>query len=470
MKFTILGHACMYVEANGTSILIDPWVIGSCYWRSWWNFPEPDRELVRSIKPDYIYITHLHWDHFHGPSLHLFDPDTKILVPRAPTTRMVDDLRMLKFHNIHEIPHGSGFELAPGFRIHSYQFGPVSIDSAAILTDGERVLFDANDCKLFGRSLRHIQERFPKIDFVFRSHSSANPFPYCIEDYKTKFPTFRTKQDYIEEFTYFGLSLGARYAIPFASNHCFLHRETIHFNETAVLPNLVQEYYNATAAKLGRPSECVVMPPGSSWSDTAGFNLVNFDYSQQQKYVAYLGEKYREKLARQYAKEERVSGSFSAFSKYFQGLFATLPAMVRRLLMPKVIFRVKESRGERLWLLDGPAGKVREIETLEPCDFIMEVAALVINDCSRKRMFSTWTPSKRVKIVLQNSGMGKVGMLLNLLDYYENDGLPFRRNFSSRQMGIRIKRWREPFDLLVAGVRMKMKGKDFKVTDLYPLR
>ena len=72
----------------------------------------------------------------------------------------------------------------------------------------------------------------PKIDFVFKSHSSATAIPYCIEGYEETFSDRRTKSDYIEEFCRFALSIGARYAIPFASNHCFLHRETMHGGPT----------------------------------------------------------------------------------------------------------------------------------------------------------------------------------------------------------------------------------------------
>lgn len=47
-------------------LLIDPWLTGSCYWRSWWNYPEPPAEILQSLESTHIYITHLHWDQYHG--------------------------------------------------------------------------------------------------------------------------------------------------------------------------------------------------------------------------------------------------------------------------------------------------------------------------------------------------------------------------------------------------------------------
>src|SRR5262249_22372528 len=180
MKFTILSHAGLCVEHNGVRIISDPWLLGSCYWRSWWNFPEPPADLIEGLKPDYIYLTHLHWDHFHGASLKkLFSRTTPILVPQVPTTRMLRDLAWLGFHNVTEVPHGGQIQLGKDFALHSYQFD-IAVDSAVLLVGGGYTIFNCNDCKSFGLPLKQITNRFPKIDFVLKSYSSASAIPFCI--------------------------------------------------------------------------------------------------------------------------------------------------------------------------------------------------------------------------------------------------------------------------------------------------
>ena len=67
MRFSILAHACMQVEADGKSLVCDPWLTGSAYWGSWWNYPPVSKHIFERLNPDFIFITHLHWDHFHGP-------------------------------------------------------------------------------------------------------------------------------------------------------------------------------------------------------------------------------------------------------------------------------------------------------------------------------------------------------------------------------------------------------------------
>ena len=193
MQFTILSHAGLLVEHAGTRIVSDPWLRGSCYWRSWWNYPEPPAELVDNLRTDYIYLTHLHWDHFHGPSLRRLlesNPKVRVLVPKVPTRRMLEDLEYLGFRDILEIPHGSSLRLGEDFTLHSFQFG-TAVDSAMVLTGGGYTLFNANDCKHFGLPLRQITRKFPRIDFVFRSHSSASPIPYCVDGYTEAFPNLR---------------------------------------------------------------------------------------------------------------------------------------------------------------------------------------------------------------------------------------------------------------------------------------
>ena len=45
--------------------------------------------------PDYIFLSHIHWDHFQGPSLRRFNKDTIILIPQDPFERMKEDLKKI---------------------------------------------------------------------------------------------------------------------------------------------------------------------------------------------------------------------------------------------------------------------------------------------------------------------------------------------------------------------------------------
>lgn len=471
MKFTILSHAGVCVEHAGVRVVCDPWLIGSCYWRSWWNFPEPPPELVRDLAPDFIYLTHLHWDHFHGPSLQrLFSRDTRILVPKVPTRRMVDDLQYLGFHHVTEVPHGARVPLGKDFTLQSYQFG-LGVDSAAVFRAGDRVLYNANDCKHFGLPLRQITKEYPQIDFVLRSHSSASPLPYCVEGHTNAFAGYRTQEHYIEEFSRFALHIGARYAVPFASNHCFLHRDTFAFNETAVSPEDVRSRYQQLAASANLRSECVVMAPGSSWSADHGFALVPFDYSKRVEHVQTLLHRHQAELERQYEKEAAALVDFEAFRAYFTDFVRAIPRPLRRAFGPGIVFRTRDARGEHDLLVDVAGQRVDISATRRSGCVVIETPALVLNDCTRVRMFSVWGASKRLRLRLPVAQhLGTAMNLFSLLDLYELDMLPLAKNFTLRSLGVRARRWRDAAESVRLAVKHKVLRRRFDLAGLYALR
>ncbi|MEN9214863.1 MAG: hypothetical protein Q6K12_06480, partial [Gloeomargarita sp. DG_1_6_bins_138] len=74
----------------------------------------------------------------------------------------------------------------------------------------------------------------------------------------------------------------------------------------------------------------------------------------------------------------------------------------------------------------------------------IQIPALVVNDCCRKRMFSTWGPSKRLRIRLApTASWVEVRLFLSLLDAWENEYLPVWQHLQPRYLGIWLRRWRE---------------------------
>jgi UDP-MurNAc hydroxylase len=382
---------------------------------------------------------------------------------------MVRDLEWLGFYNVTEIPHGSQVHLGKDFTLSSYQFGP-SVDSAMLLSGGGYTLFNCNDCKYFGLPLRQITRRFPKIDFVLRSHSSASAVPYCIDGYKDIFPELRRQQDYIEEFCRFALFVGARYAVPFASNHCFLHKETFHFNDTVVVGDDIPAYYGQLTKEVKCQSQCVVMPPGSSWSDKDGFQILSFDYSNRDEYLQGLLTRHEGQLARQYVKEEQTLADFEAFRLYFENFLRAIPWLVRKWLRYRIVFRTRDQKGEHNWLVDFAEGKVEVMAESDNQFVVLETPPLVLNDCTKNWMFSVWTASKRVKIYLPSPiDLDSVNTLFSLLDLYELETLPLWKNLSRRALSNRLRRWREILEAVHLFFKHKVLGRHFVMADLYDL-
>ena len=74
MKLSTLGHATLLLTAaeGGAPILVtDPWLFGSCYWRSWWlERPASKQQIERIAQAQFCYLTHEHPDHIGGIVAH----------------------------------------------------------------------------------------------------------------------------------------------------------------------------------------------------------------------------------------------------------------------------------------------------------------------------------------------------------------------------------------------------------------
>jgi UDP-MurNAc hydroxylase len=232
----------MLIEHSGKRLLLDPWIIGSAYWRSWWHFPESVPLNDEMLSADWIYLTHQHFDPFHYPSLRKFRKDLAILIPRRPVPSMEEALADLGFTNVVSMPHGKTLVLEGGFSLTSYQGGWMD-DSAIVIQCDGTTLINLNDCKLEDAVLDRIVRRHGPIDFVFRSHSFAQAYPECYTSPNEEDLTLRKKEDYFRDFINASRRCRARYAVPFASNVCFLHRETIDKNEDSVNPKMIAAHW-----------------------------------------------------------------------------------------------------------------------------------------------------------------------------------------------------------------------------------
>ncbi len=211
------------------------------------------------------------------------------------------------------------------------------------------------------------------------------------------------------------------------------------------------------------------MPPGSSWSDRGGFEIVPFDFERREEYVELLFERNSLKLAEQTATEAAAIADLAAFQGYFEGFLHALPSLVRTRLKP-VVFRVKDAVGTHHWVVEPGRHLIEVSDAPPPGAVIFEVHAFVLNDCARLKMFSVWTASKRIRIHLPSAeALRDANLWFTLLDLYEVDALPIVKNFSLRALGVRLRRWREPVEVTAILFRRLFLKQRFSVSRVYPL-
>src|SRR5215467_14011710 len=85
MQITFLGQAGLFIETKGKSILCDPW-FNPAYFASWFPFPSNEGIDPRRIgNPTYLYISHLHHDHYDPTFLaRQVSKDATVILPDYP--------------------------------------------------------------------------------------------------------------------------------------------------------------------------------------------------------------------------------------------------------------------------------------------------------------------------------------------------------------------------------------------------
>src|SRR5690242_4174203 len=81
VRITFLGHVGLFIETRHGRVLCDPWFTPA-YFGAWFPFPRNDRlEPDEFRSPDFLYVSHLHRDHFDPEFLATVDKRAQVLLP-----------------------------------------------------------------------------------------------------------------------------------------------------------------------------------------------------------------------------------------------------------------------------------------------------------------------------------------------------------------------------------------------------
>jgi len=233
MRITGLGHAGMFIETAGGSIICDP-VIGPSFYGSWFPFPD-NRGLdwERFGKADFLYISHRHRDHFDQRLLQRYVPkDIRVLLPEYPTDDLEDDIRALGYTNI--VYTQAGVPLQFGALklmvtpLRAPSDGPIG-DSSLSVDDGTASILNQNDSHPL--DLEKLMS-FSKPEAYFTQVSGAIWWPMVYDlpqDAKQNFA--RLKRDaQNKRAMYYIEKVDAEHVFPMAGPPMFLRDDLFRFN------------------------------------------------------------------------------------------------------------------------------------------------------------------------------------------------------------------------------------------------
>lgn len=271
MNLETLGHAALMLrdDNNQPVLLTDPWLKGSCYWRSWWLQNYPNEEQWNEVnKVKNCYITHEHPDHFHTYTIRKMSDDIQFLAPKLPEEHITPflteigkkakALEYLKWHTI-----------AEGIRILSI---PLYNDDSVLLIDTPTAfIINQNDSKpqtgQWKQLGKFLDEHCPanKKRILLSSYSPASIVNSFLRN--SERISMKGKKDYIEYICANCDLLKIDYFMPFASQVIFYRSDSNWANSFKVAYSDAKQYWK---------SKTTLVPPYSK-IDLTTFAVTSID-------------------------------------------------------------------------------------------------------------------------------------------------------------------------------------------------
>lgn len=347
MNVTYIGHACIMMEAGGTRILMDPWLVDPTYHGTWWHFPPLVHKPKDIPKVDYLYISHEHPDHFDPPTLQQLDKNIRVVIANYKRKRFRDRIHALGFRNIQELEFNQDFPLNDdGFRVRLVPPDRPWDDSAILVKLDKTTVFNCNDCHLDDATLQRLGSE-NQIDLAFLTFTGASQYPGCFEfPMESKIERWRhSKTSHLEEFVNWAQQLRAKRAVPAAGNFALLAPEQLFMNTDNYVssPKEAVDLLREKAPEI----EGLQMNPGDQWSPESGLQRRNPppDWSQRPQQIEALSRAHQSEIEAGFSREPAAPADlYERFRDYFTGLLQADPAIAKRINIVT------------WWIVDGPHG------------------------------------------------------------------------------------------------------------------
>ncbi len=239
MQVTSIGHAGFRIDTQAGSILCDPWV-NPAYFASWFPFPDNsglDWTALGDV--DYLYVSHLHKDHFDPRNLHEHvNKDAVVLLPDFPVPDLRRELEKLGFHRFfettdsvkHRVSGPKGDLDVMIIALRAPADGPIG-DSGLVVSDGVTTLFNMNDARPV--DLEILETEFGQVDVHMLQYSGAIWFPMVYDMPARAKEAFgvQKRQRQMDRCRQYITQVGATWVIPSAGPPCFLDDELRHLND-----------------------------------------------------------------------------------------------------------------------------------------------------------------------------------------------------------------------------------------------
>ena len=237
MELEFISNTGCFLEHNGIVIGMDIWLTQGAFEGSWFHFPPLRKTKYTEKNCHYIYISHIHPDHFDMKALSNCEKNTTFIVPNYFNNLLEKKIKNFGFKNIISLGKNESCTLACGAKIKLFgqfvnnlhadaNFGNM-IDSSIVLEWAGKTLLNCNDNYLDKKSAFAIKEEFQKIDLALMPHSASGPYPASFDNLslsEKKMEANRLQVEYINHFFEIAKIIKPNIVVPMAAEYAIVGR------------------------------------------------------------------------------------------------------------------------------------------------------------------------------------------------------------------------------------------------------
>lgn len=236
---TYVYSACVILETSDVSVLCDPWFSEGIYDGSWFHFPRVDDPLEVIGDIDFVWISHIHPDHYDPRFLRQymdrFGEKTVLVAQR-------------KYPYLELALRREGFTVKP--MVEDMCVGSTTLESVAIRPEDRNEIDSAlhvayrdvsgkshsvlnvNDIVFDEQVLSDLAGRFHRPDILLLGYTGAGPYPqtyFDVSDSRLMVEAERKKHAFFERYRKNVAAFDATMNIPFAGKY-ILGGSRVHLN------------------------------------------------------------------------------------------------------------------------------------------------------------------------------------------------------------------------------------------------
>jgi L-ascorbate metabolism protein UlaG (beta-lactamase superfamily) len=366
---TWLGHAQLFINAAGKTLLLDPWFAEPVFGGAWFRYPPPPYPVASTLPPpDFLLLSHIHPDHSGPGTLAQLNKQTPTLAMPFPSGALKRRLEKAQYRDVRWLAAWETTELAPGVKV---TFVPHDrgweVSSIVVEADGVR-LYHGNDNPLSLEAYREVARRLGPIDLAFLPYAGASSYPtgFGGDAVTMRERCEKKKREGLQRFEEGIVGLEPKEAVPFASSWALLEEGELEKNFVD-RPTAAEALADAMLTAHEHGTHLLHLDPGDEWSpDTGAINKGltagwNNDVESVRRYATQEKERVTKALAVARAPTRPVPPALldSAVRAYFEDMIGAAKSSLSELKMTAGF--VAEGAGE--WSLRFTPGQPPRLES-----------------------------------------------------------------------------------------------------------